>query len=100
MSNLNGKRIKINCKISVLLFLGYFSWRNTVQGAWFVQALCEVFGNHWTTLDLLTLLTRVSKKVAYDFESHAPAYSSMNRKKQMPCIMSMLTKDFYFTPKP
>ncbi|KAK6171525.1 hypothetical protein SNE40_019697 [Patella caerulea] len=78
---------------------GYFSWRNSAQGSWFVQAISEVFKKYGTQLDLMTLMTRVNKKVAYDFESNA-SQEFMNRKKQIPCITSMLTKDVYFRPKP
>ena len=49
-------------------------------------------------MDLVRMLTRVSRMVAYDFESNA-AQQHMNRKKQVPSIVSMLTKDVYFTSK-
>lgn len=74
---------------------GYFAWRNSNRGSWFVQAIYEVFRAHWKTLDLLTMMTRVNKKVAYDFESNASA-EYMRGKKQIPCITSMLTKDVFF----
>ncbi|XP_064625664.1 caspase-3-like [Lineus longissimus] len=77
---------------------GYFSWRNSARGSWFVQALNQVLQEHGTDLDMLTMMTRVNMKVAYEFESNA-AKEYMNRKKQIPCIVSMLTKDLYFTPK-
>lgn len=79
---------------------GYFSWRNSVKGSWFMQAIYDVFmtkckdGKHlWQKLDLVKLLTRVNKKVAFEFESNS---SHMNMKKQIPCITSMLTKDLQF----
>ncbi|KAK7113262.1 hypothetical protein V1264_012576 [Littorina saxatilis] len=77
---------------------GYFAWRNSTRGSWFVQALGEVFRENWKRMDLLSMMTRVSRKVAYDFESNA-SKEFMNRKKQIPCVTSMLTKDVYFTPK-
>lgn len=49
-------------------------------------------------MDLMTMMTRVCRKVAYEFESNATR-EYMNRKKQVPCITSMLTRDVYFTPK-
>ncbi|XP_050394525.1 caspase-7 [Patella vulgata] len=78
---------------------GYFSWRNSANGSWFVQAISEVFKKYGTELDLMTMMTRVNKKVAFDFESNA-SQEFMNRKKQIPCITSMLTKDVYFRAKP
>jgi len=51
-----------------------------------------------TQLDFVSLLTRVNYEVAYEFESNA-AQAHMTRKKQIPSVVSMLTKDLYFTPK-
>ena len=56
----------------------------------------EKFGSQ---LDFVTLLTRVNYEVAYEFESNA-AQVHMTRKKQIPSIVSMLTKDLILTPKP
>lgn len=78
--------------------LGYFAWRNSSRGSWFVQSLVEVFVENWKRMDLMTMMTRVCRKVAYEFESNATR-EYMNRKKQVPCITSMLTRDVYFTPK-
>lgn len=73
---------------------GYYSWRNTFSGSWFIQSLCEMLENH-RDLELMQVMTRVNRKVAYHFESSSnlPGYSG---KKQIPCIVSMLTKEFYF----
>lgn len=78
---------------------GFYSWRNTSQGSWFIQALTEIFGKYSSNMDLLTMMTMVSRKVAYDFESNVPNDPEMDKKKQIPCITSMLTRLIYFTPK-
>jgi len=56
-----------------------------------------------TSLDLMHILTRVNYEVAYVFESRVsldhPLYDLLNHKKQMPTVVSMLTKDLYFVPK-
>ncbi|XP_075390568.1 caspase-7 [Tenrec ecaudatus] len=77
---------------------GYYSWRSPGRGSWFVQALCSVLNEHGKTLEIMQILTRVNCKVARDFESHSnnPTFHS---KKQIPCIMSMLTKEVYFSKK-
>ena len=49
--------------------------------------------------DLLSILTRVARKVALDFQSNTPGDSFMHEKKQIPCITSMLTRDIYFLKK-
>lgn len=74
---------------------GYYSWRNTVNGSWFMQALCEMLQRYSGKLELMQILTRVNRKVALHFESSSnlPGFGG---KKQIPCIVSMLTKDFYF----
>ncbi len=43
---------------------GYVSWRNSLKGSWFVQALCQVFAKHAKDEDLLSMLTRVSRAAA------------------------------------
>lgn len=79
---------------------GFYSWRNTTQGSWYCQALVQVLTQyHGQTLDLVTLLTIVNQRVAYSFESNVPTDSEFDRKKQIPCITSMLTRLVFFTPK-
>jgi len=55
------------------------------------------------THDLLHILTRVNYEVAYFFESlvsrRNPDHEILSHKKQMPTILSMLTKDVYFVAK-
>ncbi|KAG7282005.1 hypothetical protein CRUP_020110 [Coryphaenoides rupestris] len=74
---------------------GYYSWRNTSNGSWFVQSLCDMLQQHSSRLELMQIMTRVNHKVALEFES-ANSTPGFNCKKQIPCIVSMLTKDFYF----
>ncbi|XP_030644207.1 caspase-3-like [Chanos chanos] len=76
---------------------GYYSWRNTVTGSWFIQSLCDMMSKYGTTLELMHILTRVNHMVALNFESasHDPIFHA---KKQIPCIVSMLTKEMYFRP--
>lgn len=77
----------------------YFSWRNTNNGSWFIQSISEVFTQHAHQLDLMTMLTMVNRKVAYDFESNVPGDPEFDKKKQIPCINSMLTRLVFFFPK-
>ncbi|XP_047434895.1 caspase-3a [Mugil cephalus] len=76
---------------------GYYSWRNTMTGSWFMQALCDMLSKHGKELELMHIMTRVNRKVAVEFESisNSPGF---NARKQIPCIVSMLTKEMYFTP--
>ncbi|KAK3091451.1 hypothetical protein FSP39_019937 [Pinctada imbricata] len=77
---------------------GFYSWRNSADGSWFVQALSRVLEEHGTELDLLTMMTRVNQKVALQFQS-TTSNPNLSGKKQIPCVTSMLTKDVYFIPK-
>ncbi|XP_074855228.1 caspase-7-like [Carettochelys insculpta] len=74
---------------------GYYSWRNQGRGSWFIQALCSVINQFGKQLEIMQILTRVNYLVATNFESQSddPRYSE---KKQIPCVVSMLTKELYF----
>uniref|UniRef100_A0A3B5M100 Caspase-3 n=1 Tax=Xiphophorus couchianus TaxID=32473 RepID=A0A3B5M100_9TELE len=77
---------------------GFYSWRSTSNGSWFIQSPCENLAKFSGQLELMQIMTRVNHKVAFHFESSSnlPGFSG---KKQIPCIVSMLTKDFYFSTK-
>lgn len=78
---------------------GYYSWRNTQNGSWFIQALCEELRQSWEVEDLLTALTFVNRRVAFDFESNVPSNLSMHRQKQIPHVSTMLTRILKFSSK-
>ncbi|KAF1533797.1 Caspase-3, partial [Eudyptes schlegeli] len=73
---------------------GYYSWRNSAEGSWFIQSLCKMLKEHAGKLELMQILTRVNRRVA-EYES-CSTRQDFNAKKQIPCIVSMLTKEFYF----
>lgn len=73
--------------------LDYFSYRDTVDGTWFIQSFCEVLNEKKHESDFNQILTLVNQKVAIDYQSGAEAA------KQMPCVFSMLTKLLLFPKK-
>lgn len=77
---------------------GFYSWRNTTRGSWFMQALCMELKENGTRYDLLTILTFVCQRVAIDFESNTPDNITMHQQKQIPCITTMLTRLVKFPP--
>ncbi|ESO03398.1 hypothetical protein HELRODRAFT_157123 [Helobdella robusta] len=81
---------------------GYFSWRNSLKGSWFVQSLAatydDVLRQQQQPVDLLKIFTRVNKKVAFEFQSNSSSLN-MDKMKQVPYIASTLTKDLYLYPK-
>ncbi|XP_061108027.1 caspase-3-like [Conger conger] len=74
---------------------GYYAWRNPQNGSWFIQSLCSILDEFGKQLELMQLMTRVNNMVALNFQSNSftPGF---NAKKQIPCIVSMLTKELYF----
>lgn len=74
---------------------GYYSWRSPGSGSWFVQALCSILNEHGKSLEILQILTRVNDRVARHFESQSDD-PRFHEKKQIPCVVSMLTKELYF----
>ncbi|NXM58790.1 CASP6 protein, partial [Illadopsis cleaveri] len=77
---------------------GYYSYRDTVNGSWYIQDLCETLRKHGSSLEFTELLTVVNRKVS---ERRVDASKNINAigKKQIPCFASMLTKKLYFHPK-
>ena len=45
---------------------GFYSWRNTVQGSWYMQALTRVLAKERQQRDLLSMLTNVNKVKMFD----------------------------------
>ncbi|XP_041784447.1 caspase-1-like [Anopheles merus] len=78
---------------------GHYSWRNPSKGSWFIQALCVELGASAHCKELLHILTAVSRRVAFHYQSNVPDNAKIDAKKQMPCMVSMLTKLLYLTPK-
>ncbi|XP_067055298.1 uncharacterized protein [Acropora muricata] len=76
---------------------GYRSWRNLVDGSWFIQSLTKVFEEKAERMDILRMLTRVSARVS-TFKSRTGEYYSDN-KRQVCSIVSRLRKDLYFFPE-
>lgn len=75
---------------------GTKSFRTTGNGSWFVETLCNELNENGQTDDLFGILTRVSLKIAYDYESYE---FDIIQKKQIPCVMSRLTKLVFFPKK-
>uniref|UniRef100_W5UG67 Caspase-6 n=1 Tax=Ictalurus punctatus TaxID=7998 RepID=W5UG67_ICTPU len=77
---------------------GFYSHRETVNGSWFVQDLCELLKHYGSTLEFTELLTLINRKVSQRSVGNCRDLSAIG-KKQVPCFASMLTKKLYFRPK-
>nr|UBY00367.1 caspase 1 [Bactericera trigonica] len=78
---------------------GFYSWRHPENGTWFIQCLCQELADSGSKLDLLSIMTRVSRRVALDMESYNDLLSWQHQQKQVPSINSMLIRDVIFKPK-
>jgi len=79
-------------------FAGHFSWRNTLQGSWFIRALNDELKKALSStdsVDFAQVLTKVTHAVAYDFQSNV-ATREQSGKKQVPSLYSTLTKEIHF----
>jgi caspase-like apoptosis-related cysteine protease len=66
----------------------YVSFSKSDTGSIFLHTLCKELDEKAKDLDILTLLTLVNRRVAFE---------SASKKKQMPCISSMLTSLLKFS---
>lgn len=71
---------------------GYYSWRNTRDGSWFMQSLAEVMLMHGNDLSFLDIMTKVNRKVAYDYTSSMTNDKKFDKQKQAPSTVHMLTR--------
>ncbi|XP_049539170.1 caspase-1-like [Anopheles darlingi] len=78
---------------------GHYSFRNPSNGSWFIQSLCTVLESYGHKKELLRILTAVSENVAYNYISNVPDKDKFDKKKQIPTIISTLTKAVYFRSK-
>ncbi|PWA30616.1 hypothetical protein CCH79_00009162 [Gambusia affinis] len=78
--------------------LGYYSHRETINGSWYIQDLCELLQTYGGSLEFTELLTLVNRKVSMRRVGNCNDRSAIG-KKQVPCFASMLTKKLYFRPK-
>ncbi|CAL1675727.1 unnamed protein product [Lasius platythorax] len=77
----------------------FYTWRNPVEGTWYIQCLCKVLDEYGTEMDLMSMLTLTARKVATDFASINPMDKTMHDKKQVPSVTTMLIRSVYFPPK-
>ncbi|XP_062334896.1 caspase-6-like [Osmerus eperlanus] len=77
---------------------GYYSHRETINGSWYIQDLCEVLRRFGDSLEFTELLTLVNRKVSQRSVGNSNDRNAIG-KKQVPCFASMLTKKLYLRAK-
>jgi hypothetical protein len=75
---------------------GYVSFNNPKNGSWFIQALCAEFDRNVDKYDILTMLTRVSHKIAYEHSSNTPSNPATHNLRQVSSVTTTLTKILNF----
>ncbi|XP_071829818.1 caspase-6-like [Apostichopus japonicus] len=76
---------------------GFFAFRNVNNGSWYISELCEQLKKFSADEEFTKILTRVHHKVSQrESQSENPDASG---KKQMPCFVSMLTKQLFLKPR-
>ncbi|XP_058065573.1 caspase-like [Anopheles bellator] len=75
---------------------GHYSWRNPTNGSWFIQSLANNLTKYGSKLDVQSLLTVVLRNVACSYQSCVPGDPDKDQMKQMPCVVSTLTKAVHF----
>eukprot|EP00795_Rhopilema_esculentum_P013091 gene13091-3877_t len=75
---------------------GYYSWRNSQRGSWFIQAIVEVFRANAHKMDVLRMLTRANAIVAT--KKSATGQRMSNNKRQIASIVTQLRKEFFMFP--
>lgn len=73
-----------------LWILGFVSWRDVTSGSWFIQCLCEELQMSSESYDILTILTRVTRRVAVGKEVE------VFKAKQIPFVTTTLTRLLLF----
>lgn len=75
---------------------GYYSWRNSRNGSWFMQSICSVFRQNAHNMDLYRMLTRVNGHVSN--RKSRTDDKATDDKRQIAAIISQMRKEFFFFP--
>ena len=78
------------------LVAGYVSFQNPTNGSWFVQALCAELEANWMRLEMMQMLTRMCRAVAYNRSSYTPSRPDTHNLKQISSVTTTLTKAIRF----
>lgn len=77
---------------------GFKSWRDPINGSWYIQVLCKTLETHWEQFDLMKILTITAREIATEYESYHDNVHERGQ-KQIPTLISMLTREIIFSKK-
>ncbi|XP_066920052.1 caspase-3-like isoform X2 [Clytia hemisphaerica] len=75
---------------------GYYSWRNSRRGSWFMEALVQVFRENAHRMDVMRMLIRVNDIISYR-KSRTDEIKTDN-KRQIASLITQMRKDFFLFP--
>jgi hypothetical protein len=78
---------------------GFYSFRSP-SGSWLIQTLCEEIRSSGSSDDVLSILTRVLRKVATQKVSYAPKEPKIHNKKQIPLVQFTLMRSVHLKKGP
>ncbi|CAH8612580.1 unnamed protein product [Heterobilharzia americana] len=81
---------------------GFFAWRNSSTGSWFIQELCSVLESDMKRVnhtDIMTLLAVVARVVAYQYRSNTGQIESDNMKQMTSTLTKSLGENNEFFAK-
>lgn len=77
-------------------FSGNVSFRDILDGTWYIQELCKNISSYAKTKDILSILTYTHRDVANKYEVSKDLKHLL---KQMPCFLTTLRKHFFLLHK-
>lgn len=80
-------------QLTFVAFLGNVSFRDTVNGSWFIQELCKNFLAYGRRDDVISLIMRTAKCLCGNY--FYTSQKDQKISKQMPIFVSTLRKKFY-----
>ena len=75
---------------------GYYSWRNSRRGSWFMEALVKVFRESSHKMDVMRMLVEVNNIVS-SRKSRTDDYKTDN-KRQIASLVNQMRMDFFLFP--
>ena len=75
---------------------GYYSWRNSKRGSWFMETLVQVFRNYAHEMDILRMLIRVNSIVSH--RKSRTCHVITDSKCQIGSYITQMRKELFFFP--
>jgi hypothetical protein len=85
--------------LNFIFFAGNVPCQGAVESSLFISYLCKDLENLSPYMDLLKILTQVSRRMPVDYDDDDDPNLTVDTRLQVPHVHSTLTRDIYFHPK-